>query len=971
MSGPSSSPPAAPAATCSRPWRWPASCARRGQRVALMTDGRGARYVGDDAPCHLIVAPAARRGSLGGAAARPWPSRRRPGRSAWRCSRGMRPSAAACVRRLCLGAAGRWPRPRSRVPLLLHEQNAVLGRPTGCSPRFAAPRGAQLRADRATARRARAASSSPATRCGPASSLATRLRRRLARRAASVSWSSAAARARGAQRRRAGGGRPCCPKPAPPPADHPAMPAGGSRRGAGRLCGAWACRAELATFFARRAAAAWRQAHLVIAAPARRPWPSCWPLGRPALLVPYPHATDDHQRANAARAGRCGRRRVSGERSSELTAERLAAELAMLMRSRRGWRRMAGGARAAGAARCRAGSGRCGRWRSPREDAGDDGTGPSHVGPIHFVGIGGIGMSGIAEVMRNLGYTVQGSDIADSANVQRLRGARHPRARSATRPRISARRAWSSSPRRSSPTIRSSPPPARRRIPVVRRADMLAELMRLKRVDRRRRHARQDHDHRHGRRPARRRRARSDRGQWRHHQRLRHQRAARPGRLDGGRGRRERRQLPAPAGDVGRRHQHRPRAHGSLRQLRRGAGGLPRLRRAPAVLRLRRAVHRSSRRSRRSMARVPDRRIVTYGFSPQADVRALAAACSRPTASVFDVVVRDHATAGRARLERLRLPMPGAAQCPERAGGDRRRARARHLGEAAIRKALAGLGGRQAALHPHRHGRRRRRHRRLRPPSGRDPRRAADRTRRDRRGGWSPSSSRTATRGCAPVRRVLHLLPRRRHRDRGPGLCRRRGADRGRPTATRWSRACARHGHRDVRPIDGPDDLATADRATSRGRATSSSAWAPAASRSGPTALPGRLAALEKGPARHEAWYEQPAGRARHAAPRRGAGAAHLVPRRRARPSSCSSRPMSTIWRLPRGACRPEFQSCRWAWLEPAGPRRRHRRRRHPLRRAAGQGRGRGRSRHRRVPARSISAWRRWRSRPAWPGSSS
>jgi UDP-N-acetylmuramate--alanine ligase len=43
------------------------------------------------------------------------------------------------------------------------------------------------------------------------------------------------------------------------------------------------------------------------------------------------------------------------------------------------------------------------------------------VGPVHFVGIGGIGMSGIAEVMLNLGYQVTGSDIKDSANVQRLR----------------------------------------------------------------------------------------------------------------------------------------------------------------------------------------------------------------------------------------------------------------------------------------------------------------------------------------------------------------------------------------------------------------------------------------------------------------------------------------------------------------------------------------------------------------------
>jgi len=46
---------------------------------------------------------------------------------------------------------------------------------------------------------------------------------------------------------------------------------------------------------------------------------------------------------------------------------------------------------------------------------------PREIGPIHFVGIGGIGMSGIAEVLCNLGYTVQGSDASESANVSRLR----------------------------------------------------------------------------------------------------------------------------------------------------------------------------------------------------------------------------------------------------------------------------------------------------------------------------------------------------------------------------------------------------------------------------------------------------------------------------------------------------------------------------------------------------------------------
>ncbi len=45
---------------------------------------------------------------------------------------------------------------------------------------------------------------------------------------------------------------------------------------------------------------------------------------------------------------------------------------------------------------------------------------PLNIGPLHFVGIGGIGMSGIAEVLHNLGYRVQGSDLADGANVRRL-----------------------------------------------------------------------------------------------------------------------------------------------------------------------------------------------------------------------------------------------------------------------------------------------------------------------------------------------------------------------------------------------------------------------------------------------------------------------------------------------------------------------------------------------------------------------
>ena len=79
---------------------------------------------------------------------------------------------------------------------------------------------------------------------------------------------------------------------------------------------------------------------------------------------------------------------------------------------------------------------------------------PRDIGPVHFVGIGGIGMSGIAEVLANLGYTVTGSDVADSANVKRLRD-RASRSPSATRPRISTAPTWWWSPPPSSATIRS------------------------------------------------------------------------------------------------------------------------------------------------------------------------------------------------------------------------------------------------------------------------------------------------------------------------------------------------------------------------------------------------------------------------------------------------------------------------------------------------------------------------------------
>ncbi|NOX81901.1 MAG: UDP-N-acetylmuramate--L-alanine ligase [Alphaproteobacteria bacterium] len=104
---------------------------------------------------------------------------------------------------------------------------------------------------------------------------------------------------------------------------------------------------------------------------------------------------------------------------------------------------------------------------------------PFGVGVVHFVGIGGIGMSGIAEVMHNLGYEVRGSDVADSANVQRLRekGIKIEIGHSPDHVKGAGAVVISTAIRRDNPEAAAA---RARHIPVVRRADMLAELMRLK-----------------------------------------------------------------------------------------------------------------------------------------------------------------------------------------------------------------------------------------------------------------------------------------------------------------------------------------------------------------------------------------------------------------------------------------------------------------------------------------------------------
>jgi UDP-N-acetylmuramate--alanine ligase len=101
------------------------------------------------------------------------------------------------------------------------------------------------------------------------------------------------------------------------------------------------------------------------------------------------------------------------------------------------------------------------------------------IGTIHFIGIGGIGMSGIAEVMHNLGYSVQGSDVAEGYVVEGLRkkGIKVMIGHKAENLGDAAVVVTSTAIKRGNPEVELA---LEKRVPVIRRAEMLAELMRLK-----------------------------------------------------------------------------------------------------------------------------------------------------------------------------------------------------------------------------------------------------------------------------------------------------------------------------------------------------------------------------------------------------------------------------------------------------------------------------------------------------------
>jgi hypothetical protein len=188
------------------------------------------------------------------------------------------------------------------------------------------------------------------------------------------------------------------------------------------------------------------------------------------VLVPFPHAVDDHQTGNARFLADAGGAVLLPQ--TELTPQRLAALLQEMNRERL----------LAMARRHAAAPGRMPRPASPTSAPASPlkGNNVKHkVKSIHFVGIGGAGMSGIAEVLLNLGYEVSGSDLGDNAATRRLKalGARVVQGHAAENVLEADAVVTSTAVKGDNPEVVAA---RARHIPVVPRAQMLAELMRLK-----------------------------------------------------------------------------------------------------------------------------------------------------------------------------------------------------------------------------------------------------------------------------------------------------------------------------------------------------------------------------------------------------------------------------------------------------------------------------------------------------------
>jgi UDP-N-acetylglucosamine:LPS N-acetylglucosamine transferase len=200
-------------------------------------------------------------------------------------------------------------------------------------------------------------------------------------------------------------------------------------------------------------------------------------VGVGAILVPFPHAVDDHQTHNAEWLVRAGAAELYQQQA--IDALTLASRLQSLLLDRSTLLAMAQSARRVAMPEATASlERRASRRRERRRERAHERT-HAAIQCIHFVGIGGAGMGGIAEVLLNLGYSVQGSDARASAMTERLRerGADVHIGHDAQHLGSADVVVVSSAVAEDNVEIEAA---HARRIPVVRRAEMLAELMRFR-----------------------------------------------------------------------------------------------------------------------------------------------------------------------------------------------------------------------------------------------------------------------------------------------------------------------------------------------------------------------------------------------------------------------------------------------------------------------------------------------------------
>jgi UDP-N-acetylmuramate--L-alanine ligase len=411
---------------------------------------------------------------------------------------------------------------------------------------------------------------------------------------------------------------------------------------------------------------------------------------------------------------------------------------------------------------------------------------PRDIGPIHFVGIGGIGMSGIAEVLVNLDYKVTGSDVAESANVRRLRekGIAIAIGHEAGNVDGAAVVVVSSAIKRDNPELVTA---RAKRLPVVRRAEMLAELMRLKScVAIAGTHGKTTTTsmvaalldaggldptvinggiiNAYGT------NARLGAGDWM---------VVEADESDG-----TFLKLPADIAivtNVDPEHLDHFKTFDAVK-----AAFQAFVESVPfygfAVMCTDHPVVQAL------VGRIEDRRIMTYGENPQADAR-LAGLSHDNGGSRFSVTLRAREGEAEQVIGDLVLPMPGRHNALNATAAV---AVAHAQGARVLRR-------REAALHPHRRMERRGGDRRLRPSSGGDRRRAESGARIHQRQGDRGDAAASLHPPAAIVRGVLHLLQRCRRGDRRRRLSGRGSADRGRRSRSsgrRHARARASQRHR-------------------------------------------------------------------------------------------------------------------------------------------------------------------------------